>query len=127
MLRLKQTLLMLCFTILGAFCFAKSENRTLIVEDGITIGLKEATSCSGFDKSNSIQASINGHVLSIVFLENLGQVNVVVSYATGGEVDTDAVATPNGVNFYIPSTGSYIVTFTLPNGDVYYGEFEVTD
>ena len=29
--------------------------------------------------------------------------------------------------FYIPNTGSYVVTFTLPNGDQYYGEFEVTD
>ena len=34
---------------------------------------------------------------------------------------------PNGVMFYIPNTGSYVVTFTLPNGDQYYGEFEVTD
>ena len=50
-----------------------------------------------------------------------------MSYAAGGEVETTAIATPNGVNFYIPNTGSYIVTFTLPNGDVYYGEFEVTD
>lgn len=27
----------------------------------------------------------------------------------------------------IPAAGSYIVNFTLPNGDEYYGEFEVTD
>ena len=26
-----------------------------------------------------------------------------------------------------PNTGSYVITFTLPNGDQYYGEFEVTD
>ena len=38
-----------------------------------------------------------------------------------------STATPNCVIFYITNTGSYIVTFFLPNGDEYYGEFEVTD
>ena len=42
-------------------------------------------------------------------------------------MDYNSIHTPNGVNFYIPNTGSYVVTFTLPNNDVYYGEFEVTD
>jgi hypothetical protein len=37
------------------------------------------------------------------------------------------MATPNGYQYYIPNTGDYIVTFTLENGDVYYGEFTVTD
>jgi hypothetical protein len=34
---------------------------------------------------------------------------------------------PNDLQIYIPNTGDYIVTFTLPNGDEYYGEFTVTD
>ena len=50
-----------------------------------------------------------------------------ISTAAGASVDYNSIHTPNGVNFYIPNTGSYIVTFTLPNNDVYYGEFEVTD
>ena len=84
-------------------------------------------SVQGAPKESSIQASINGHVLSVVFTENLGQVAIDISTAAGATVDYNSIHTPNGVNFYIPNTGSYIVTFTLPNNDVYYGEFEVTD
>ena len=78
-------------------------------------------------KGSSIQATINGHTLSVVFLENLGQVNIQVTMADGGSVHVQSTPTPFGVNFYITDTGSYIVTFTLSNGDEYYGEFEVTD
>ena len=63
----------------------------------------------------------------IAFLENLGQVSVEVTTASGGVVDAFASPTPNGMNICITNTGSYVVTFTLSNGDVYYGEFEVTD
>lgn len=62
-----------------------------------------------FDRSSSISASID------------------VSYASGNEVETTSIYTPSGVIIYIPYSGSYIVTFTLPNGDEYYGVFEVTD
>ena len=63
----------------------------------------------------------------MVFTENLGQVTVEVSRTSGGETQVESTPTPNGVLFYIYDTGSYIVTFTLPNGDEYYGEFEVMD
>ena len=75
----------------------------------------------------AIQATINGHYLTVVFTENLGNVTVEVSKVNGGETQVESTPTPNGVNFYIYETGSYIVTFTLSNGDVYYGEFDVTD
>lgn len=81
----------------------------------------------GEPKDSSIQASINGHTLTIVFTESLGQVNIEVSAVSGGETQVESTPTPNGVLFYIYDTGSYIVTFTLPNGDEYYGEFEVMD
>lgn len=93
-------------------------------EDKISI---MASNTVGNDKSSSISASINGHSLSVVFTENLGQVSIEVSYASGGEVETSSIYTPSGVIIYIPYSGSYIVTFTLPNGDEYYGEFEVTE
>ena len=80
-----------------------------------------------FDRSNSISASIDGHALTVVFTENLGQVAIEVSFIGGGEVETTSLYTPSGVIIYIPYSGSYIVTFTLPNGDEYYGEFDVTD
>ena len=90
------------------------------------INIKEAD-VQGVPKASSIDATIDGHTLSIVFLENLGQVTIDVSLVGGGEVETTVTYTPNGVNIYIPNTGSYVVTFTLTNGDVYYGEFEVTN
>ncbi len=62
-----------------------------------------------FDRSGSISASID------------------VSYASGNEVETTSIYTPSGVIIYIPYSGSYVVTFTLSNGDEYYGEFEVTE
>ncbi len=77
-------------------------------------------------KGNTIQMTLDGHFLSVVFLENLGLVTIELETATGGEVEATQSYTPNGVNFYIPTSGSYIIYFTLENGDVYYGEFEVT-
>ena len=82
---------------------------------------------SGLDKSNTITALINGHVLSVVFSENLGQVSVEVTTTSGATVQCVSLQTPNGLQIYISNAGNYIVTFTLPNGDEYYGEFTVTD
>lgn len=48
----------------------------------------------GVPKGSSIQATIDGHYLTIVFLENLGQVHVVVTTDTGGEVDAVFTETP---------------------------------
>ena len=90
------------------------------------ITVKEKT-VQGVPKTSSIQASINGHTLSVVFTENLGEVQVEVTDSTGGTVDYWDIWTPNGYIVYIYDPGSYVVTFTLPNGDEYYGEFEVTD
>ena len=118
---------MLCLVLSGAWSLAYSVDRTESKKDGIPIGVKEGASYSGPDKSTAIFASINGHTLSVVFLENLGQVYIEVEEVGGGEAQSQATPTPNGVNFYITYSGSYIVTFTLPNGDVYYGEFEVRD
>ena len=101
--------------------------NNLGVADGYSgITVKEAK-VQGSPRGSSIQASINGHLLMVTFSENLGQVVVEVTTATGSPVDATLTITPNGVQFYIPLAGDYIVTFTLPNGDEYYGEFTVTD
>lgn len=115
--------LLFCFLISAAFCGAYSTH----FNDGYSpITIHEAE-VQGVPRTNSIQATIDGHYLSVVFLENLGQVTVEVSSNTVGEIETQSTPTPNGVIIYIPTAGSYIVTFTLANGDVYYGEFEVVD
>ena len=90
------------------------------------INIKEGN-VQGLPKGSTIHAAINGHLLMVTFTENLGQVAVEVTTATGSPVDATLTITPNGVQFYIPLAGDYIVTFTLPNGDEYYGEFTVTD
>ena len=101
-------------------------NSTRVLDGYSNITIKVGNT-HGAPKTSSIQASIDGHCLSIVFLENLGQVSIVITMVSGGEIQSRATPTPNGVDFFISNTGSYIVTITLTNGDEYYGEFEVTD
>lgn len=128
MYKLKEMILMLCFILSGALCYAHGEARTESErEKGILVEIKDSTGLSGLDKSNTITALINGHVLSVTFSENLGQVSVEVATVTGVSVQCLSVLTPNGLQVYIPNAGNYIVTFTLSNGDEYYGEFTVTD
>ena len=62
-----------------------------------------------------------------MFSENLSQVAVEVSTASGTLVDCPSVLTPNGLQVYLPNARNYIVTFTLPEGNEYYGGFTVTD
>ena len=127
MYKLKEMILLLCLILSGALCYAHGEARMTEKEDGITIDVIEASSCSTPSKGNSIIPTINGHVLTVVFNENLGQVSVEVSTAAGATVECLSVLTPNGLQVYIPNAGDYIITFTLSNGDVYAGEFTVTD
>lgn len=118
-------LLFLCFGLLlpTIWCGATRTN----VYDGVNHITINEGNVQGVPRASSIQASINGHYLIVVFTENLGNVTVEVSRMDGGETQVESTPTPNGVNFYIYETGSYIVTFYLSNGDEYYGEFEVTD
>jgi len=78
-------------------------------------------------KGSTIHAAINGHTLMVTFTENLGEVVVEISTAEGVTVQSQWIITPNGLQTYIPKTGDYVISFTLPNGDEYYGEFTVMD
>ena len=121
--------LMLSLVLSGAFCYAHSVTGTenMKGKDGIPIELIERSTCASSEKGDSIIAEIDGHYLSIVFTENLGQVSVEVTTSTGAPVETVSMTTPNGQVLYIALAGDYIVNFTLPNGDEYYGEFTVED
>lgn len=121
--KIKQFFLLLVLLLPAAWCGAKS---TLFFDGFSPIVIKESI-LQGAPKGSTIQASINGHMLTVTFTENLGEVAVEITSATGGSVQADSCLTPNGLMFYIPIAGDYIVTFTLPNGDEYYGEFTVTD
>ena len=115
--KFKKTVLMLCLILSGAFCYAHGEVGMNQKEDGTSIIVIKNASASGSEKGGAISPILNGHVLTVVFSENLGQVYVHCL----------SVLTPNGLQVYIPNAGNYIVTFTLSNGDEYYGEFTITD
>ena len=120
---LKSLAFALCAILLAIPVFASSSYSL----DGYTqVPIKESN-VQTTPRTNSIQASINGHTLTVTFTENLGNVQIEVTTATGGTVDLTDIWTPNSYIAYITNTGDYVVTITLGNGDEYYGEFEVTD
>ena len=119
--------LMLCLALSGALCYAHGMVRTEVKGDETPSIAIIKTNCGGIDKSGSIVPSIYNHVLSVMFNENLGQVSVEVATISGASVQCLSVLTPNGLQVYIPNAGNYIVTFTLSDGDEYYGEFTITD
>lgn len=119
--------LMLCLVLSGAFGYAHGAARTEMKGDGTPIEVIEASTHGSSDKSASINAYIDSHTLTVVFTENLGQVAVEITTDSGSLVETFWLYTPNGLLTNLPLTGDYIITFTLPNGDEYYGEFTVTD
>lgn len=129
MCKYKKTILMLYLTFLGALCYASVISGTRNEKDGqpVSIELKENAGVSTSDRSNSICPILNGHMLSVTFTEVMGQVSVEVTTTAWATVQCLSVLTPSGLQIYIPNAGNYIVTFTLENGDVYYGEFTVTD
>ena len=125
MFRIKKSLLLLCC--LATAILSVSPLWAHAKVDGGSIIIKEANAHSGYDKSSTIDASIDGHSLTVTFTENLGTVQVDVTTALGDRVEYTPIWTPDSFTTYIASTGSYVVTITPPNGDEYYGEFEVTD
>ena len=124
MFKFKKMVLMLCLILSGAFCYANGVART---EGGAPKIAIIKVHHGGTDKSSSIVPTLNDHLLTVVFTEDLGQVVVELTTSTGSPVDATSTITPNGIMFYIPLAGNYIVNFTLSNGDEYYGEFTVTD
>lgn len=121
LLKSKLFALLLGLLIPSIWCGAKAISTT----DGYSpITVKEKT-VQGTPRGNTMEASINGHTLSIVFLQNIGHVTVDVETDTGTPVDSQSLATPDTAQFYIAATGDYVFTVTLSNGDEYYGEFVI--
>lgn len=118
---------MFCLIVTANWSYSSNITNHTLDGDGVSIIVITHIPHNGFDRSNSIDTSIEGHLLTVAFSENLGQVAVEITDASGATVHYLSVLTPNGLQCYIPNTGDYVVTFTLPNGDVYYGEFTVTD
>lgn len=93
--KLKCLVLLLGF-LLPTICDA---NVTYSTDGHSNILIKERI-VQSIPKGSTIQATINGHELTVVFTENLGQVAVEVSSASGTSVHYSLTPTPNGVQVY---------------------------
>lgn len=126
MAKLKTLILMFVLLSTTTFSYANWTNPQ-DNGDGTPIYIKQSVGNNSNDRSQSINTFINGHSLTVAFSQNLGEVSIDISTASGATIFCLSVQTPTGYQYYIPTTGSYVITFTLPNGDEYYGEFEVKD
>lgn len=65
--------------------------------------------------------------LLVSFMYDMGQVAVEIENQTTGESDQIAINATQGVHAFslVYSVGDYVVLFTLPNGQVYRGVFEI--
>lgn len=126
MAQLKTFVLMFVLLSTTTFCFAESvfPHET---GDGVPVEIKHSASNNSNDRDISVNVYINGHYLIVSFLQNIGEVVIEISNEYGAVVNYEMTDTPTGYQYYIPATGNYVVTFTLQNGDEYYGEFEITD
>ena len=120
---LKHVVLLLGLLMPAVWCGA----HNISSRDGYSHIMIKEGNVQGAPKGSTIQATIDGHILTVVFTENLGQVSIEITTASGVSVEYLWVYTPNGIQTYLPLIGDYVITFTLPNGDEYYGEFTVTD
>ena len=68
MYKLKEMILMLCFILSGALCYAHDEAKKTRMENKneghpVSIDLTETIGASGLDRSSSILPTLDGHVL----------------------------------------------------------------
>lgn len=125
MTKFKKIFLMFALLFSAALCHSNDIAKTK--KDGTPITIIKTSSNEVYDRSSSISAHINGHTLIVAFKDNIGEVVVDITTANGGTVYYTAMDTPSGYQFYIPLEGAYVVTFTLTDGDEYYGEFVIED
>ena len=120
----KTMVLMLAFIIPSVLCLAigtTGTERNEKQDEGTPVVLIKKSAESGSQKDDpGITATINGHMLTVNFALNIGTVDVEIS-----DGQSFMVVTPDTAQAYITNSGSYTVTFTLPGGDEYYGNFVV--
>ena len=117
MKKVAKLVLMLCLILSGAFSYAHGVARTENEKDaGLPLITIQKAKHGGTDRSGSIVSTLDDHVLTVVFTENLGQVSIEVTTVSGAPVEGTSTITPTGIQIDLPNTGDYIVTFTRPMG-----------
>ena len=125
MTKFKTIIFALCLTIGASLCYANHADYKKA--DGTPITIIKSTNFSGVDRTSSIVASINGHNLTIDFIDDIGPVTIKITDDSEVTLDIDYRETPTGYLYFIPSTGHYVIVITLSNDDEYEGEFDVTE
>lgn len=117
------------FTFILVLLFLAAEAQCISENDKIEIRKRYADADSnGSYRSNSISADIDGNLLSIYFLENVGIAHIVISRNGEVYIDNENVfSTPHRASFIIADAGDYRMDITLNNGEQYYGCFSVTE
>ena len=94
--KINQFIFLLVLMLPAAWCYASTANSP----DGESHIEVKVSHVQSIPKGSTIQATIDGHTLTVVFTENLGQVAVEVSSASGTSVHYSLTPTPNGVQVY---------------------------
>lgn len=113
---------MLVGLLFASVCMASNLNTT----DGNGIIIKRSGT-QNTPRDLTFDVSINSHTLTVFINQNIGQVAIEVTTASGSTVYSTTTSTPGSEIIYISSTGDYTIVFTLSDGDEYYGEFTITD
>ena len=125
----KLLLLIVTFCVLTPFCFTQPIDDDPIV---VIIGQGGDEGSTPVHRSPAripIQASYypSSSTLLVSFMYDLGLVAIEIENLTTGESIQTNVNAVQGVHpFSLPNiAGDYVITFTLPNGRVYIGIFEI--
>lgn len=121
--KLKLLIVLLGMMLSMAWCWANDTNT----DDGYSHITVQEGHVQGVPRGSTIQAFIDGHYLTVTFTQYIGNVTMELDWSSGALIFCNQIATPDCYQYYLPFAGDYILTFTLANGDVYYGEFSITD
>ena len=121
----RKTLLLLS----ALLCASVTARASICTINGEPLSIMAQTTGTFTNKSDiPISASIDGHALTIYINENVGIAHIVVTNRNGVYIDRDNILhTPDMATLLIEDEGFYTVMITLNNGDVYYGDFMVTE
>ena len=101
--------------------------RAKNINDPINVLVNISSGCT-VKSDIPVSATIDGHALTIYINENVGIAHIVVTNSNGVYIDRDNILhTPDMATLLIEDEGFYTVTITLNNGEVYYGDFYVTE